>query len=111
MLVEVRFAGEALAAMSRTRGVWGLSGAFETSSSSSSARISRSAASFLGLAGARLVFGVDDFLMAMSSPMPSKSSPSSSSVGSVLDRLVAMVCVGGRCASRCFCVGVVRGVE
>ena len=89
VLVEVRLE---VAAVSRTRGVCGRSGAFSPSWFSSSARMSRSCSSlaFDVLVGfAALVVG---FLGAVSVPRPSKSSPSSSSIG-----LEVMVKGGGRC--------------
>lgn len=91
MFVEDLLIGDGFAAMSRTRGVWGRDGAFSPSWLSRSARMSCSTASALALAVLDLGAG---FLPALSSPMPSNRSPSSSSVGAALARLVVMV--GGR---------------
>ena len=89
MLVDARFAGEGLGAVSRTRGVCGREGAASPSWFSSSARMSCSLADLPFAPAAGLGFAV--FLIAVSSPMPSKSSPSSSSVGAALFRLLVMV--------------------
>lgn len=87
MFVEVRFA------VSRTRGVCGREGFSSTSWCSSSARGSSSAASALFFAADEDAFGLVVFLTAASSPMPSKSSSSWSSVALTLERLPAMIAV------------------
>jgi hypothetical protein len=96
VLVDVRFMGESFG--SRMRGVCGRDGVFSPSWFSSSARISRSAAS--ALAFADVGFALVVFLMAVSSPMPSNRSPSSSSVGGAFDLLLAIMQVGSEARGR-----------